>query len=61
MGKTEDIWGDYISTLAWERLGIPQSELTNVARERKRWGALLEMLPPRPHSGYVDEDGWTDG
>ena len=29
-----------------ERLGIPPSELVNVAREREFWGPLLE-LPPR--------------
>ena len=44
-------WRDYISTLAWERLGIPPSELVNVAREREVWGPLLELLPPRPDPG----------
>ncbi|KAJ8007663.1 hypothetical protein DPEC_G00096500 [Dallia pectoralis] len=43
-GRPRTRWRDYISTLAWERLGIPQSELANVARERP----LLELLPPRP-------------
>ncbi len=28
-------WRDYISALAWESLGIPQSELADVARERE--------------------------
>ncbi|XP_065817852.1 uncharacterized protein [Labrus bergylta] len=28
-------WRDYISRLAWERLGIPQEELENVAGERE--------------------------
>ncbi|KAK5930356.1 hypothetical protein CgunFtcFv8_026593 [Champsocephalus gunnari] len=42
---------DYISSLAWERLGIPQSELVDVAREKKVWGSLLELLPPRPGHG----------
>ena len=41
----------YISSLAWERLGIPQSELVDVARERNVWGSLLELLPPRPDRG----------
>ncbi|KAK5873269.1 hypothetical protein PBY51_018325 [Eleginops maclovinus] len=31
-------WRDYISSLAWEHLGIPQSELVDVAREREVWG-----------------------
>ncbi|KAJ8015753.1 hypothetical protein DPEC_G00029420 [Dallia pectoralis] len=44
-------WRDYISTLAWEHLGIPQSELANVAREWEVWGPLLELLPPRPDPG----------
>ena len=39
-------WRDYISTLAWERLGIPPSELVNVAREGEVWGPLLELPPP---------------
>ncbi|KAL3062470.1 hypothetical protein OYC64_002305 [Pagothenia borchgrevinki] len=42
---------DYISLLAWECLGIPQSELIDVARERNVWGSLLELLPPRPDHG----------
>ncbi|CAB1457291.1 unnamed protein product [Pleuronectes platessa] len=38
-GRPRTRWRDYISTLAWERLGIPPSELVNVARERE--GAWL--------------------
>ncbi|KAK5851386.1 hypothetical protein PBY51_002187 [Eleginops maclovinus] len=41
-------WRDYISSLAWGRLGILQSELVDLARERNLWGSLLELLPPRP-------------
>ncbi|KAK5851497.1 hypothetical protein PBY51_023044 [Eleginops maclovinus] len=47
-GRPRTRWRGYISLLAWERLGIPQSELVDVARERKVWGSLLELLPPRP-------------
>ncbi|KAK0156273.1 Craniofacial development protein 2 [Merluccius polli] len=50
-GRPRTRWRDYISTLAWERLGIPPSELVNVAREREVWGPLLELLPPRPDPG----------
>ena len=50
-GRPRTRWRDYISNLAWERLGIPQSELVNVAREREVWGPLLELLPPRPDTG----------
>lgn len=58
-GRPRTRWRDYISNLAWEHLGIPQSELVNVAREREVWGPLLELLPPRPDPGQADEDGWT--
>ena len=44
-------WRDYISTLAWERLGIPQSELADVAGKREALETLLELLPPRPDLG----------
>ncbi|KAK5868011.1 hypothetical protein PBY51_012458 [Eleginops maclovinus] len=47
-GRPRTRWRVYISSLAWERLGIPQSELVDVARERKVWGSLLELLPLRP-------------
>ena len=50
-GRPRTRWRDYISTLAWERLGIPPSELVNVAREREVWGPLHELLPPRPDPG----------
>ena len=50
-GRPRTRWGDYISSLAWERLGIPQEEVANVALEREVWGSLLELLPPRPDSG----------
>ena len=33
-GRPRTRWRDLISTLAWKRLGIPQSELVNVAREK---------------------------
>ena len=50
-GRPRTRWRDYISTLAWERLGIPQSELADVAGKREVWGTLLELLPPRPALG----------
>ena len=50
-GRPRTRWRDYISTLAWERLGIPQSELVDAARERDGWGRMLELLPPRPDPG----------
>ena len=50
-GRPRTRWRDYISSLAWERLGIPQSELADVAGEREVWGSLLKLLPPRPNFG----------
>ena len=56
-GSNRTRWRDYISTLDWEQLGIPQLELFDVAREREVWGLLLELLellellPLRPDSG----------
>ena len=39
-------WRDYVSQLAWERLGVPQEELVEVAEEREVWASLLRSLPP---------------
>jgi len=41
-------WRDYISHLAWERLGISLEELESVAGEKVAWGALLSRLPRDP-------------
>ncbi|TWW76551.1 hypothetical protein D4764_13G0012130 [Takifugu flavidus] len=43
-------WRDYISCLAWERLGVPLEELMKVAGERAVWASLLKLLPLRPGS-----------
>ena len=45
-GRPRTRWRDYISSLTWERLGIPQAELANVAGEREVWRSLLKLLPP---------------
>ena len=50
-GRPKTRWRDYISSVAWEHLGIPQSELANVAGEREVWGSLLKLLPPQPNCG----------
>ncbi|TWW62327.1 R2DM Retrovirus-related Pol polyprotein from type II retrotransposable element [Takifugu flavidus] len=44
-------WRDYISRLAWERVGFPLEELMEVAGERAVWASLLKLLPLRPGSG----------
>ncbi|KAK0137435.1 putative uncharacterized transposon-derived protein F52C9.6 [Merluccius polli] len=50
-GKPRTRWRDYVSRLAWERLGIPQEELDEVAGEREVWVSMLGLLPPRPDPG----------
>ncbi|TWW64250.1 hypothetical protein D4764_03G0012580 [Takifugu flavidus] len=50
-GRPRTRWRDYISRLAWERLGVPPEDLMEVARERAVWVSLLKLLPPRPGSG----------
>ncbi|KAL7876407.1 hypothetical protein AOLI_G00113700 [Acnodon oligacanthus] len=37
---------DYISKLAWERLGVPGNELEDVAEDRVIWDSLLSQLLP---------------
>ena len=55
-------WSDYVTQLAWERLGILLEELEEVSREREVWVSLLRQLPPRPGriSGWKWMDGWMD-
>ncbi|KAL6485592.1 hypothetical protein MHYP_G00049840 [Metynnis hypsauchen] len=42
-------WRDYISKLAWERLGVPGNELKEVAGDRVIWDSLLSQLLLRPN------------
>ncbi|KAK0133573.1 putative uncharacterized transposon-derived protein F52C9.6 [Merluccius polli] len=44
-GRPRTCWRDYVSRLAWERLGIPQEELDEVAGKREVWAS------PRPDPG----------
>ncbi|GAA6082711.1 uncharacterized protein LOC111191400, partial [Tachysurus ichikawai] len=50
-GRPRTRWRDYVSRLAWERLGIPPEELEEVSGEREVWASLLRLLPPRPSPG----------
>uniref|UniRef100_A0A8C9VV72 ribonuclease H n=1 Tax=Scleropages formosus TaxID=113540 RepID=A0A8C9VV72_SCLFO len=50
-GRPRTRWRDYVSQLAWERLGVPPEELEEVCGEKEVWGALLRLLPPRPGPG----------
>ncbi|KAK0154371.1 putative uncharacterized transposon-derived protein F52C9.6 [Merluccius polli] len=45
-GRPRTRWRDYVSRLAWERFGIPQEELDEMAGEREVWASLLRLLPP---------------
>ena len=50
-GRPRTRWRDYISSLAWEHMGIPESELVSMAGEREVLGSQLKLLPPRPDFG----------
>ena len=52
-GRPRTRWVDYISMLAWERLGIAQKEVANVALEREDWGSVLENVAP--HDPTLDK------
>ncbi|KAK3517849.1 hypothetical protein QTP70_020994 [Hemibagrus guttatus] len=49
-GRPRTRWRDYVSRLAWERLGVPPEELEEVSGEREVWASLLRLLPPQPGS-----------
>ncbi|KAI3351538.1 hypothetical protein L3Q82_020382 [Scortum barcoo] len=70
-GRPRTRWRDYVSRLAWERLGVPPEELEEVSGVREVWASLLRLLPPsdptrsrikRMKNGWMDGwmDGWTD-
>ncbi|KAI3377612.1 hypothetical protein L3Q82_008771 [Scortum barcoo] len=46
-GRPRTRWRDYVSQLAWERLGVPPEELEEVSGVREVWASLLRLLPPR--------------
>ena len=50
-GRPKTRWKDYISRLAWERLGILPEGVEEVAQDKEIWRSQLELLPPRPDSG----------
>ncbi|XP_042604086.1 uncharacterized protein LOC122141275 [Cyprinus carpio] len=45
-GRPRTRWRDFVSRLAWERLGIPPEELEEVSREREVWASLLKTAAP---------------
>ena len=48
-GQTKDQMEGLHLLAGFESLGIPQEEVTNVAREREVWSSQLELLPSRPY------------
>ena len=50
-GRPRTRWRDYVSRLAWERLGVPPEELEEVCVDREVWVSLLRLLPPQPNPG----------
>ena len=50
-GRPRTRWSDYVTRLAWERLGILPEELEEVSGVREVWVSLLRQLPPRPGPG----------
>lgn len=57
-GGPRTFWGDYVSPLAREHLGIPMDEL-EVCPGRGKSGPLC--CPRDPAMDKVGEDGWLDG
>ena len=51
-------WHDYISDLAWSRLGVEPAELSEIVVDREVFRVLLGLLPPRlsqKKSGHENE------
>uniref|UniRef100_A0A8C6WFB9 Paraneoplastic antigen Ma-like C-terminal domain-containing protein n=1 Tax=Neogobius melanostomus TaxID=47308 RepID=A0A8C6WFB9_9GOBI len=43
--KARTRWWDYVSELAWCRLGVPPEQLEEVCVDREVWASLLRLLP----------------
>ena len=41
-------WSDYISSIAWARLGVEPAELSEIAVDRKAFRFLLGLLSLQP-------------
>jgi len=59
-GTPRTRWRDYISLLAWERLGIPQEELESVAGRRKPGGPCFAGCHRDPAPDKRTRE-WMDG
>ena len=61
-GRPRTRWSDYVTRLAWERLGILPEELEEVSGEGEVWVSLLRELPPDlALDKWKKMDGWMDG
>ena len=47
-GRRRSSWRDYISALAWSRLGVDRGELSEIAVDLEVFRVHLGLLPPRP-------------
>lgn len=55
--STSKRWGDYVTRLAWESLGILPEEPEEVSRKREVWAFLLRLLPQL----QISRRRWMDG
>jgi len=46
-GRPRSRWRDYISGLAWSRLGVDPAELSEIAIDCEVFWVVLGLLPPR--------------
>ncbi|KAI3359361.1 hypothetical protein L3Q82_002861 [Scortum barcoo] len=54
-GRPRTRWRNYVSRLAWERLGVPPEELEEVSGVREVWASLLRLLLPPTHDPVPDQ------
>ena len=52
-------WRDYISDLAWSRLGVEPAELSEIAVDLEVFWVLLGLLPPRLSRKKKRARKWT--
>ena len=55
-GRPKTRWSDYISDLAWSRLGVEPAELPEITVDREVFRILLGLLPPR--SSLQEKGAW---
>ena len=53
-------WGDYTSELAWSRLGVEPSELSEIVVDRDVFPVLLVLLPLQSFPEVKQASKWTN-